>query len=122
MRRVDPVFCLCDVWRVRGAQWVNCLDTDRSSFAGLWTAVGVRGYCCRCARRHKSLRRSRQHLARHFVGRATISNGGEWAGDPQRRSLSVPMLLSAIIFVAVLLDSTRQRVIERVSRRLIRPV
>ncbi len=33
-----------------------------------------------------------------------------------------PMLLSAIIFVAVLLDSTRQRVIERVSRRLIRPV
>ncbi|MEO8271791.1 MAG: ABC transporter permease [Aureliella sp.] len=33
-----------------------------------------------------------------------------------------PMLLSAIIFVAVLLDSTRQRVIERVSRRMIRPV
>ncbi len=33
-----------------------------------------------------------------------------------------PMLLSAVIFVAVLLDSTRQRLIERVSRRLIRPV
>jgi ribose transport system permease protein len=33
-----------------------------------------------------------------------------------------PLLLSAIIFMAVLLDSTRQRVIARVSRRLIRPL